>query len=47
MTTYAEDEEMAHLVADAIIFFVGGAEIHPEGKRFRITSKGYYHYVGA
>lgn len=49
----------ARLLADAIIFFVGGAEIETvriknglavEGYRtgiFQVTSKGYYHYIGA
>lgn len=44
-------EALADKYAEAIIFFVGGAEITPEkfGREifYRVTSKGYYHYIGA
>lgn len=41
----------AHAVAEAIIFFVGGAKISSIGvqsdKDFTVESDGYYHYIGA
>ena len=41
----------AHAVAEAIIFFVGGAKISTVGiqsnKDFTVESEGYYHYIGA
>jgi len=42
--------ESAFIVADAIQFFAGGAEIElirEEPPLYRVTSRGYYHYVGA
>lgn len=39
---------MAEKVSDAIIFFVGGAEVKEVcSNKFIVTSKGYYHYIGA
>lgn len=44
------DEVLADQMVSAICYFVGGAEkskIGINGKEFTITSKGYYHYIGA
>jgi hypothetical protein len=47
-------EGEAHAVADALIYFLGGAEVQtvrsPSGRRvigYRVGSLGYYHYIGA
>jgi hypothetical protein len=40
----------AHAIAEAIIFYVGGAKISKvgvNGKEYTVTSEGYYHYIGA
>lgn len=44
----AETESQRDMVVDAITHFAGGAESvkNPDGS-YRITSKGYYHYIGA
>ena len=44
----AETESQRDMIMDAITHFTGGAETkkNPDGS-FRITSKGYYHYIGA
>lgn len=46
------DAKQAQRLMDAISFFCGGAEMegttpeeHVQG--YRVTSKGYYHYIGA
>ncbi len=33
--------------ADALDFFLGGHESHWEGDVVTLSSKGYYHYIGA
>ena len=47
-------EAAAHRVMDALIYYTGGAEAsrigpYRKGKRskWRVGSKGYYHYIGA
>ena len=43
-----KDFTMAKLMAKAITFFVGGAEVEDnEDGVITVTSKGYYHYIGA
>ena len=40
----------AKVIADAIIYYVGGAVISSvgvNGKVFTVSSKGYYHFIGA
>ena len=56
------DREVAEEMRDAIVYFVGGAEVvteqvltrlHPTAlvsvwmQYYRVSSKGYYHYIGA
>lgn len=44
VTTLKEASELVN----AITFFVGGAELDAKLDRgFTVTSKGYYHYIGA
>ena len=42
----AHNHEDAKMVADAIIYYAGGAEISEKQGEFTITSRGYYHYIG-
>jgi hypothetical protein len=45
-----DDEDEADKMMKAICYFVGGAEkskIGINGKTFTVTSRGYYHYIGA
>jgi len=46
---YTEYETFASQMFAAICFFLGGAEIeyNKVSGKYVITSKGYYHYVGA
>ncbi len=39
--------DLAGEIADALIFFTGGAEVSFIGDRVvEVSSKGYYHYIG-
>jgi len=40
-------EVEARKIADSFTFFLGGAEITPVKGKFKVTSKGYYYYIGA
>ena len=43
-----DNKVIADAFAQAIIFYVGGAEVSSVGdKNYTVTSKGYYHYIGA
>lgn len=37
----------ANVLLEAICCFVGGAEMEKDGQGYIVTSKGYYHYIGA
>lgn len=44
----ARTEEDARKIADVFTYYLGGAEITPTpAGEFRVTSKGYYYYIGA
>jgi hypothetical protein len=38
---------LLHEAADALDFFLGGHEITWDGDTATLSSKGYYHYIGA
>lgn len=47
-----EDRELAEELLAACIFYLGGGELAElrnglAGPRYAVTSKGYYHYIGA
>lgn len=41
------DRKLADRVADAIDYYVGGHEREERDGQIILTSKGYYHYIGA
>jgi len=42
-----DTEAEARKIADVLTYYVGGAEITPTNNgKFKVTSKGYYHYIG-
>ncbi len=44
----ARTEEDARKIADVFTYYLGGAEITPTpAGQFKVTSKGYYYYIGA
>jgi len=42
-----DNEHLARDVAYTLDWFLGGHEIRREGTEWVVTSKGYYHYIGA
>jgi len=40
-------EAEAKKIADVLTYYLGGAEITPTNGKFKVMSKGYYHYIGA
>ena len=41
-----DTEAEARKIADVLTYYVGGAEITPLNGKFKVTSKGYYYYIG-
>ncbi len=39
--------EEADKIKEALLYFTGGAEITSQRGLYTVSSKGYYHYIGA
>lgn len=46
-TFRTKDSDVAEVVANVFDWFLGGHEIQVKGGEIFVTSRGYYHYIGA